>query len=492
MKITIEFDQPNFKKATDPHLVEFIMRKLDYIIKQVLDDIRDELASINNVLIRNRISYYLDVEEKRSHGAVRDQMLNDLKEMMINYDILIHPSASRLFEMILVTIANIAGFHFEPSKPPAPLFRGIARDYENIRLRLLAFFEKVRDELLSTRPCHAGIRNLIDAFGSNASKVNNAQTFSEFVNTVDSLYQSHGIRRNNVRQHARTFLGTTFYPPENANIKNHFNILLYGYSELTIKALCGIRDYLLGVTHPGTSPKKVYGSSIEDDISKQISIYICEGQPKTHTGTRDRLLYYDGAGYALTLRRRNFHNIILIPDIVVANIFEHIPIDLIMIGANGFDDMSFKHSAGHSSIVQLAREYNARNKNCGPHVVLVVSSEKYTNKYPDCKDVNDEHSDDSTFVEGCRFIHGPIAAGFRNNIWITRDINVIRELNDNNIRFYNPREDVIPIDCVNYIVSNTGFYEIDTGQASRDTIKSNINKFLLSIKSDIDTMKGFK
>ena len=111
--------------------------------------------------------------------------------------------------------------------------------------------------------------------------------------------------------------------------KTTFNVLLFGYSELVIKALCGFRDHLMedfifniNGDARGDVIKNLNNPDYLKTFSDRIKIFICEGQPKTQTGIRDRLLYHDGIQYALALKKMNFNNLILIPDITFYNIIK--------------------------------------------------------------------------------------------------------------------------------------------------------------------------
>ena len=120
-----------------------------------------------------------------------------------------------------------------------------------------------------------------------------------------------------------------------------FNILLYGYSELVMKTLCGFRDVILEDLLFKHCQKIDNEFKQQNDNNKQSSsaqyplfhkinferkasdyfrIFCCEGQPKNHTAWEGRLLYHDGTRYALSLIERGFHGVHVIPDAVAPSL----------------------------------------------------------------------------------------------------------------------------------------------------------------------------
>ncbi|WP_148133469.1 hypothetical protein [Candidatus Formimonas warabiya] len=254
------------------------------------------------------------------------------------------------------------------------------------------------------------------------------------------------------------------------------NILLFGYSELVIKALCGFRDLLIGQQVNNDTNmlnryrKGFYNTVLEENASQKIRLFICEGQPKTQIGRMENLLYHDGFQYANSLLERNFKNVILIPDAVVGNIIQNNHIHFIMVGANGFTNEFFKHSSGHSSVVNLAREYRSRNKSAFPKVVLVTSVDKWSA----CAPLEEEQKDgmnDSIQIEGYTFWRGLQSTKIREHIWFIRDEEISKKLQDQDFMLYNPREDIIPIEFLDHIILDTGFHKIFS--ANKDELDRN-------------------
>lgn len=489
--ITIEFKIPENDLLRQSDDIQWAKQNIDYIVKIVMDDLRDELLSVVNVLTRAGISYYLDITTTEVPVCMNNQMLNDLRELIMNYDILLAPSASKLLKLILVTIANIYGYHIDkdPKKIPAP-FNFDKQPLTEKKKRIAEFIETVEKNILEKRSCHLGLKELIKECKKANDEINDEKSFIE---RIDTLYKKHFEYRENIRNNANTFFKHLL--DENKDVmsssdhkdKPTFNILLYGYSELVIKAICGFRDYLIteALNIKEKLRSEIYNSAFEEEISRKIRIFVCEGQPKTQTAPSDRLMYHDGFQYALSLAEFNFKNIIMIPDIVVGNILEKGLIHLVLVGANGYTDKDFKHSAGHSSVIYLAKEFRGRKEVNWPRVSLVVSTDKRSkdkeNETNDSTKPNDSEGElaDKSYnkkihVDGYHFFEMIEGVKTREAVWFTRDKTTYDKVRDKDITLYNPREDVIMIKELDYIISDKNYYKI----FETDNEKKNIKAFI--------------
>ncbi|ATW24292.1 HD domain-containing protein [Candidatus Formimonas warabiya] len=121
--IRVEFNTPDssqlVKLKVDP---AWVKSKIDYIIDLVISDLREELSGVMNVLTRSGITYYLDIQKNEVTVSMDNQTLNDLIGLIVNYDILLAPSASKLLELILLTISNIGGYRLIKNSPPDKVY----------------------------------------------------------------------------------------------------------------------------------------------------------------------------------------------------------------------------------------------------------------------------------------------------------------------------------------------------------------------------------
>ncbi|MCG6961896.1 MAG: hypothetical protein LJE95_01350 [Acidobacteria bacterium] len=488
-RIKVQFQLPSQEELrTKNASMPWVAEKIQYVVDIVMNDLRDELASVMYTLTRAGFAFYIDLEKTESRG-LDDRSLDDLLGLIMNYDILIAPSASKLLEMILLTIANIAGYNLEAGSPGPVQFRPMANPKKTAD-EIREFLAKIRTGMLGQRRCHYGVRSLVES--CEHSEALRSGRLVDYVAEIDSQFQRQHDHRRRIRKNAAAFFEdhTQFSAVEGGAV----TLLLFGYSELVIKAICGFRDRLM--MEEGRGPEEIrslYDSDLEKEFSRRFRIFICDGQSKTQTAQGDRLVYHDGFSYAQALKKRNFCNLILIPDIVTGNVIENQAVDLVLIGANGFDETCFKHSAGHGSIIKLAREHKQRrwgDPAGKPRVVLVVSSDKWRSA-SEAGAVAPAAADAATVldVEGYPFWRDATGAATRDQVWFTRDNRLFGELKrkaeDNggelDILLFNPREDVMPIQAVDCIISDAGFHLIaDTTEAKTEL---HVTAFLDAIRA---------
>ena len=474
-KIKVSFKIPHdqdMKSDKPPH--EF-RDKLNSIIRLVMNNLREELYSVMNVLLKHNITYYLDIEETRTPVHMSMQMKNDLNELVLNYDIMEHPSASRLLEMVIETVANIAGYNLKEDGKNR-FRKENERSYDEVKnIVNNEFLKKLKEDVKRSRPCHRGINNLIDSINRIQIESNK---IDDYILKLEKLFKQYKYAGNEIRNNASKFFKE--YILDKKKTSNHidmdqikYTVLIFGYSESVIKALSGFRDAIIKKENPNISVKLAgLGNTIENAYSKQFQIFICEGGPKTKVAKDNRILYHDGSQYALALKRKNFCNLIIIPDIIVGNIIENKDVDFFMVGANGFDDEHFLHSAGHGSIFKIVNEKNKEKTNSKIKSVLVVSNHKYrknnekskmTNDVPPKKDNNVSDypkKAESKQIESCLFWLGDGEEATRQHIWLPRDEIVLKDLFDKNIMFFNPREDKIELKELDFVISNVGFHSM--------------------------------
>ena len=156
-----------------------------------------------------------------------------------------------------------------------------------------------------------------------------------------------------------------------------------------------------------------------------------------------------------------------------------------MVGANGFSNKVFHHSAGHGSVILMLRGFEREGiVDSVPKVVLVVSSDKYlaqtesadhTTERPLTGDGSVRDVDGYTFWSGTN-------ERTRENVWFSRDLRVHADLRAarKHIRFYNPREEAIPIALVDEIICDVGVFPVRAQDV--ETTQQNIEKFLSAVR----------
>lgn len=480
-RITVEFIEPKLEDNLGQNSKAFMNEKLDYVIELVMQDLYEELNSVKQILISNGISYFLEIEAKKNLEYISEQTANDLVEMIANYDILVHPSASKLLEMILLTLSNICGYHLFKGEEPQKFTSSRNGNLSRVIKEIQDFISIINSELVASRPCHYGLSNLIQKCNDHIKVLLKNNDIEAFIRNIAMIYSTHHNFRHNIRLNSSNFFKKVFL--DDFDKKDNFTIVLYGYSELAIKTICGFRDAILLKKYPGSKPKDFYDHTFEEDISNKFTIFVCEGQPKTITATQDKLIYHDGIRYAEALRLRNFANVILIPDATIGNILKNNEVDLILVGANGFNRESFVHSSGHASIINLGLYHKHVNKCGNPLVVLATTNEKLSVDLTQKKENNTSKSIDEDSEDTLTFYKNEKVEG-REKIWFARDSQVIKRLCDTNIALFNPREDEIPIKDLDYIVSDNGYYSIKGGAKNPRNIEGKIDSFIEAQQSD--------
>ncbi|SHG34994.1 hypothetical protein SAMN02745206_03722 [Desulfacinum infernum DSM 9756] len=594
-KIIIHFKEPHrpslLKELQKANLTDkdiaIVIQNLARLRKMVIDDLLEELNSVKNFLIRGGISYFLDVEERSTRMAIDNQVFREIVLLANNFDMITHPSASGLMEIVLNTVERIVSRHLFRDKDhmhPSPSIDGNPEDaevkcgdttefngrqqdkntkkqgprekchtsesskfdgangdgrhisiycnhkYSAFRNQYQEFLDELECEVMVNRPCHIGLRKIVKRlknllYEDSLDAIQNAikkekkrihkeraeirkrahDYFAEYIATKMPFVESSSRKNtptNSSREQLEEYLLSCLYnlikddlsgeskngvDPGNAR-KNKLgiNVLVYGYSELVIKSLCGFRDYIVRIILNQASKKilenhpiKIHKINFEQLASDFFTIYVCEGQPKTMTAPNDALAYHDGSRYAVALARRGFTRVVLIPDLVTANLLHRSkhsqipPIHLVLLGANGLELLQdnkvggdkangyFRHSSGHMAIAALARNLKLIKENIySPRLVLVLTTSKCLIRTGNANDKNNPDADSHSgrryevITEKDGYIYFAIddKENTRNQPFLVRDEEVRSQLYNNNIKIYNPREDCVPINMVDDVI----------------------------------------
>lgn len=448
-RIHVQFKRPNWSHLDGRTDRESVEAKLDSIIKLVLNDLREELTTVMDTTTTAGFAYYLNIVKSESSVYLDRRMSNDLRELVLNFDIMAAPSSSKLLEIILVATANILGYSLNKTGEPTRFDEHT--DVEAIKVKLPKFMSVVERDILRSRPCHQGLRMLLADCNTYVAALSHQGGLEKVASAVNRRYQKHYQTRQNVRQASADFFEKQL---EGRVPTEPIRVLLYGYSELVTKALCGLRDQLI-MSMSGVEGMKAIGSPIEQDASDLIAIVICEGQPKTQTGHMDQLVYHDGSQYARHLTQRGFAKVTLIPDAIAGTLLERSHIDYVFVGANCIGEDYFVHAAGHYSIVALA---SMKRETVGsPKIVLVASEDR---RLPDAWERDYRPSSVQpiqTEVDGFTFAAWPDLGANRSSVWMCRDKVLIDALHQSGVSFLNPREDCVPSSMVDFLVTDLGW-----------------------------------
>ncbi|MFX1238581.1 MAG: hypothetical protein ACFE8P_12780 [Promethearchaeota archaeon] len=419
--------------------------------------------------------------EGEKYGVtIEPKRIKELGDLIVNFNTIMEQSASNLFEMILISISNIVGFKFSSEEIHDIIelnseeIREIKENLVEKKQKLSAFLQSIDEKVLKLRNCHFGLRNLIETSKSLIETHFNAKNLEKFIKKINKYNIFFRKSKKCIEKHSIRFLKdelSYLFNLKTVDKKTfYFNILLYGFSNLVITALKVIKDYI-NVNYPNVI----------------IRIFICEGSPKTKIGTYNSLTYHDGSSYSLTLKEQGFDNLILVPDSTVDNVVESQSIKLIMIGANGFTENYFKHSAGHAPSIKIARFRKELGNKEWPKSVLIVSSLKFLDSEK-VDEYDDNAMENKTGItkelKGCYFWQGDLDTPVREHIWFLKDKKRIKELYDNKIYLYNPREDNVRLTLLDYIISDVGYF-------CNNKRKQDFNTFISKTKDYMKKNKVF-
>lgn len=282
----------------------------DLLARLVGNEIREELDSVRDVLIRGSISYFLDVETKVVGLTLDEDVLIELDLVMSNLELEHLSSATEVANSIINTIIRLA--EFGPDS------------YEMIR----EYCQQLND-VLQARPCHILIQTVLEKI-SRATQEDDLhegarQTQVEQIKADLESYKD--TRQRNIATLA-----------ENARplLSDAGSILLFGYSSMILQAL----------------------KCLPSSTKESTQVYIAECRGKTQYSHTNEVIYCDGLNYAIHVKEAGFTHVAIVPDICVANLMLRGLIDKVVFGANGIDsDGRFGHTSGHLAIADSARLY---------------------------------------------------------------------------------------------------------------------------------------
>lgn len=303
-------------------------KHVDVIANMIEEEVRTELHTVKDILIRGGISYFLDVKTKYGLGIDARQRI-DLKQVIGNTQLALKPSATDVMGTIIDTILPILNF---PDKRQA---YSIIRTYQG---------ELIKD-IVENRPCHVLVSKIYRLIEKHVKEDEKDLSEGQIDSRTDSL-------KSDINQFKRSRDGnlTNLLSFTKAILASEDSILLFGYSNLVINAL------------------KAAG----DEAKEKSKIYVCECAGKTQFNEMNDLIYCDGIEYASKIRDVGYREVSLVPDILVGNLISRGLVSKIIFGANGVDIESgtFGHTAGHLAIADLAHLYHIP-------VFVIVDSDKF-------------------------------------------------------------------------------------------------------------------
>lgn len=375
-----------------PTILAEDMQPLEDLLQR---EVQDELDSIKDILSKGSISLYLTVE------CTSIEVLNmsekderQLKELLGNIELFDPTLTPNASSVINNALRQIKLFLEPPSNPDESI--KYLNDYRT----------KVLADILEKRPCHVFLWKIADMLDEKLkSNMSNIERIGAIEQTINNWKTKREEALNEIPKIAYGILA------------DGLPILLYGYSHTIVKC---IEHYLR-------------------EKKRDIKIYICEGRTKTEYRFNNRLVYCDGIRYVEELKKvekkinEELENggtskkvkvqILFVTDSCAANVFSKGKISKVLFGANGIGlNGRVAHTLGHLALADMASIYRIP-------VYVIADSMKldYLRERPEQP---------------------------RENNWLTTDVEFESKIDG--FENYNPREDVVPPDRIERIITEKG------------------------------------
>lgn len=367
--------------------VHLKLRKTDdknvgIIADMIAEEVRTELYTVRDILIRGGISYFLDVKYRYGIG-IDDSQKIDLRQVIGNIQLARKPSASDVMDTIVSTILPILDLS---DKRQA---YSIIKTYQS---------ELIKD-IVKNRPCHMLVSKIHKIIEDNVKEDETDPSEHQIQARINRLKaRIEKLKKSRERSLKKLFLHTK------AILASGESVLLFGYSNLVIKALDGAERW----------------------VKEKTKIYVCECASKTQYNDMNEIMYSDGIEYASQIKKLGYKTVCIIPDILVGNLISRDLVSKIIFGGNGVDieTGTFGHTAGHLTIAELAHRH-------GVPVFVIIDSDKFGDMS------HDEELE-------------------RKINWITGDKKVLPKLEG--IKLFNPREDKVKRDIIYALVTDYGIF----------------------------------
>lgn len=251
-----------------------IEEKYNFIYDVIINDLNEEIESVKNVLFLEGITYFLSAEKDIIPVEVDDVFKKDVEPVLHCYHLLDNPSSSALVTLVLEAIESIASS--ENKNKCNEDSNGNLSENKNIKEEIERFLEGIDKNVLSSRKCHTALSNLINRLRKDVIESDNFKNGKNkpiitgwiekekreverkkfLVRYNSAKYLNHPDLNNvrvivknrfewNIKEVINRYNGS-YKEIEGCDIKK-INIILYGYSELSIETLCGFRDAVAAI-----------------------------------------------------------------------------------------------------------------------------------------------------------------------------------------------------------------------------------------------------
>jgi translation initiation factor 2B subunit (eIF-2B alpha/beta/delta family) len=397
--------------------------KYEFVKRYVLNEIEDELASVERVLAEGGLSSFLTVSADEVwlvHGRVQEQLKNAIQRVLDYVKMAQSPTSTAVTRAALDATEAL----LEKST-----IRNDGRGRSLSFVDGMELLERSLKHQLKVRKCHNELRRLYEFIHDLLEQ--DGIGYEKYDPLAADLLKAYVVRFKALvgRDAARERLQVdNFQSALQSIVDSHsegapWTFLLYGCSETVAISLR------------------------ELERNHEVRVWIAEGRPKTRHGAHNAPTYVDAETYVAQLRSAGFrgHHIYVIPDATIATAFDRSrngagplgSIHAVIIGTNGIyvePEISVAHAAGHLGVAIVAKAFNVP-------VIVLGSSAKIA------KRSNRERE-----------------ASSRGDQWLPTSAEAIRRLRKEKCNIeWNPREDHIPFNLLAAIVTEDGIVAQTTG-----------------------------
>ena len=395
-------------------------------------EIKDELDSVKDILVAGNLKYnlpvYTEVETDFNETYLNNDELADLMELLGIIELFnptITPNSGKVIEIVLNQLERCVTIAPEKAKD------GIQNVDEYLKITL--------DPLLKERPCHAYLWNIQEKIYKYLEELERksktedenevASLRIQFMSKVQQLIRALKWRRR-VLKHKLT---KEIIKSKIINQNDVF--LLYGFSDSVI--LCF--------------------NSLDDDIKKDIEVFVCECSTKTRHRYDNKLIYCEGIHYINELKKIGIKNIYFVPDSCTSNLFfPHNKneinkgckkVNKVIFGTNGINKNTGEvfHGLGHLAIADMAKIYEIP-------IYVIAGGLKIRCDLPKVPEKQ------------------------RMETWYPTDVAFSNTFID--VNFYNPREDIVPKEKITKIITEKGSYNTTSPLTELADISTNIDEIV--------------
>ena len=378
------------------------------LIAVLKTELEDELDSVKYFLLKSRLDKKLELPAYLTVECDPDRDIEGIH---------MEPEEIRDFRQLLGIIKL-----FDPTQSPnsgsiidtvlGQIEELLLSDSKSSVIDLSEFIKSILEPLTDARPCHVYLHKICRKINE---QLNRTVSADEKVASIQEYIGSCKSEREKVKKDI----------PKNAKpyLEKASSILLYGYSDTIAWCLDALGE------------KK-----------KDLEIYVCECSTKAKHRYNNRLIYNDGIKFIKKLKEIDISKIHYIPDASISKLFllkkEKNEQIMVLFGTNGIEEEDFleddtikvckwsvAHALGHLAIADIANIYGVP--------VYVVAESMKIGEFP------------------------PSPENLREDPWYSTDILI----DNNNQEFiweeidkYNPREDIVPPDKIDMIITEQDIF----------------------------------